>query len=56
VATSSTATAANVTTTSNSLSAAYKVGDLTIGAFNLTQKNNAGADTGGTNRTLSTNS
>jgi len=55
VATSSTATAANVTTTSNSLSAAYKVGDLTIGAFNLTQKNNAGADTGGTNRTLSTN-
>ncbi len=53
-ATSSTATAANVTTTSNALSAAYKVGALTIGGLNLTQKNNAGADTGGTNRTLST--
>ena len=48
------AAASNVTTTSNALSAAYKAGDLTIGALNLTQKNNAGADTGGVVRTLST--
>jgi hypothetical protein len=49
------AAASNVTTTSNALSAAYNVGNLTIGALNLTQKNNAGADTGGVVRTLSTN-
>ena len=55
VASATAAAASNVTTTSNALSAAYKVGDLTIGAFNLTQKNNAGADTGGVVRTLSTN-
>jgi len=54
-ATTAAAAASNVTTTSNALSAAYKVGDLTIGAFNLTQKNNAGADTNSLVRTLSTN-
>ena len=48
------AAASNVTTTSTALSGAYKAGDLTIGALNLTQKNNAGADTGGINRMLST--
>jgi len=48
------AAASNVTTTSTALSGAYKAGNLTIGALNLTQKNNAGADTGGINRMLST--
>ena len=53
-ATATAAAASNVTTTSTALSGAYKAGNLTIGALNLTQKNNAGADTGGTNRMLST--
>ena len=54
VASATAAAASNVTTTSTALSGAYKAGDLTIGALNLTQKNNAGADTGGINRMLST--
>jgi len=54
VASATAAAASNVTTTSTALSGAYKAGNLTIGALNLTQKNNAGADTGGINRMLST--
>jgi predicted porin len=54
VAAATSAAASNVTTTSNALSASYNLGNLNIGALNLTQKNNAGADTGGTNRMLST--
>ena len=54
VASATAAAASNVTTTSTALSGAYKAGNLTIGALNLAQKNNAGADTGGINRMLST--
>jgi len=56
IATTTAAAGSNVTTTTNALSAAYTVGDLTIGGLSLTQKNNAGVDIATTplNRTLST--
>lgn len=53
-ATASGAAASNVTTTTNTLGANYTIGNVKVGYVNQSQKNNAGADTDGVNRALST--
>ena len=49
-ATASAAAASNVTTTYSALSGSYTAGDLTLGAYSMTQKDNAGLDTGSVSR------
>jgi len=49
-ATATAAAASNVTTTYSALSGSYTAGNLTLGAYSMSQKDNAGLDTGSVSR------